>query len=594
VPGALGSSSRYTYNYRGTDNSIPNTGIVTTTFTYAAPGSYTILQVGSSSVTSVGTLACRVVEVMPTKEISFVTTTCSNRTVLLTYTLDAETSRYNQVTIDWGDGITTLAYPPPGTTTATPFRHVYAGSATNFTIKVTGSYTGGCSGNTSAQPVTIRNTVASDPTIASLISDATKATITFQGPTGYNMTLYRKSGAGIYEPTSFSGTSGGYFAVPASPFAVSCYQIVATDVCGGSERRSSEVCSLAPVAQSEDKQNTISWPAYTGTGPVRLYRAYKNGFPAWAGPASPYMDNVDITCGKTDCYVIEASVGPTTIRSSTVCTSGKDNGITVSPVSAYVSVQSDGVKVQSILPTVGLPSPYTLIITRSDGAGSAFNPVGESNDRSFVDQTAQTGKQSYCYQTAIRNGCGVLSAPTPPTCTILLTKTSNGSLTWTQASPYSTGPPQSYQIISIDPSTGVSDKKPLNSQTTFQPSPQSQVTQYQIAALNGAGIESYSNPIDVELGLSLFMPNAFAPGSSLEKNRSFMAEGVRAFWNTFEMTIYSRWGDVVFNTTDKDTTGWNGDINGNPAQSGYYSYRIRLTDASGRAFERTGQVLLIR
>jgi gliding motility-associated-like protein len=275
------------------------------------------------------------------------------------------------------------------------------------------------------------------------------------------------------------------------------------------------------------------------------------------------------------------------------CVTGLDNGSVVSPTSAYVSVEPNGVNVQSTLPTVGVPPGYTLVVTRSDGANGAFNPLGTSDDRSYFDPTAQTGTQSYCYQTAIRNACGVLSRPTSPACTVFLSRASNGSLTWTSASPYANEPPQSYQLIFIDPATGASDKIPLGNVTSFTPDPDSQITQYQIAAINNAGIESYSNPLEVELGLKVFLPNAFTPNGD-GQNQSFMAVGGVAFWNTFDLTIYSRWGDVVYNTTDKSSTGWNGESKGAPAPSGYYGYRIRVTDMSGKAYERTGQVLLIR
>jgi gliding motility-associated-like protein len=258
-----------------------------------------------------------------------------------------------------------------------------------------------------------------------------------------------------------------------------------------------------------------------------------------------------------------------------------------------VSVQSDGVNVQSTLPTVGLPSPYTLVVSRADGSGSGFTPLGISNDRSFLDKTAEISSQSYCYQTALRNACGVLSKPSPSACTILLTKKPDGSIAWTSASPFSNEPPQTYQVIFIDPITGASDKKQLGTVTSYTPDADSQVTQYQIAAVNNAGVESYSNPVQVELGMRVFIPTAFTPNGD-QQNPAFMAKGVMAFWDTFEMTIYSRWGDVVYHTTDKATEGWNGDMNGTPALPGTYGYRIRITDTAGKTFERIGQLLLIR
>ncbi|MEZ0542320.1 gliding motility-associated C-terminal domain-containing protein [Fibrella arboris] len=598
VPASL-VNIRYVYQYSG--NGIPG-GVASTSNIYTTPGSYTILQVAAGS-NATGTFACRVVEVLPVKAVSFSTASCSNRTVSLTYTLDNETIRYNQLSINWGDGSATQFVALNGTTTTASVKHTYAGTAANYIVQVSGSYTNACTGNPAAQNVRVQTTTAIDPNILTLTSDATQATINFQGPDGFNLELYKKDAAGVYAPTGLTGTSGGNFTIPASPASVNCFQLVAKDVCGGSERRSTEVCSLVLTGTAEDRQNVLSWQPYSGSGGTfDTYRVYKNGgppiFSARDRQVSTYTDIDNIICSKNYCYVLEATirnttVSPTVVRSMSTCVSGFDNGSVVSPTSAYVSVQPNGVNVQATLPTVGLPSPYTLIVTRATGVGTPFSPLGVSSDRSYLDATAQTASQNYCYQTAIRNSCGVLSKPTSPACTILLTKNANGSISWTPDSPYANAPPQSYQVIFIDPATGASDKRDLGKVTTFTPDPNSQVTQYQIAAVNSAGIESYSNPVEVELGLRVFVPNAFTPNGD-QQNQSFMAKGLLAFWETFEMTIYSRWGDVVYNTTDKHTAGWNGEVNGAPAQMGYYSYRIRITDALGKGYERTGQVLLIR
>lgn len=598
LPGLL--NVRYTYNYSGTG--LPG-GIASTSNVYTTPGSYTILQVAAGP-NATGTLACRVVEVMPVKPVSFSTTTCSNRLVTLTFTLDTETIRYNTLSINWGDGSGLQTVILNGRTTSANVPHTYA-SAGNFPITVIGSYTGSnaCSGISTLQTVRVQNTIAVDPNILTLTSDATKATINYQGPDGFNLELYQKDASGNYVPTGLTGTSGGFFTIPALPTSVNCFQIVAKDVCGASERRSAEVCSLVLTAKAEDRQNVLNWQPYAGAGGTfGSYRIYRNGgapiFSARDRQIATNTDMNDITCNKSYCYVLEATIqnttaSPTTIRSMSTCVTGFDNGSVVSPTSAYVSVQPNGVNVQSTLPTVGVPPGYTLVVTRSDGGGSAFTPLGTSNDRSYLDATPQTNSQSYCYQTAIRNGCGVLSRPTSPACTILLTRAANGSLTWTSASPYANESPQTYQVIFIDPATGASDKNQLGNVTTFRPDPDSQITQYQIAAINNAGIESYSNPLEVGLGVKVFLPNAFTPNGD-GQNQSFMAKGGLSFWDTFELTIYSRWGDVVYNTTDKNATGWNGEVNGAPAPSGYYGYRVRVTDMAGKAFERTGQVLLIR
>ncbi|MEZ0483275.1 T9SS type B sorting domain-containing protein [Fibrella aquatica] len=590
---------RYEYEYSG--NGLPS-GTNSISKIYSTPGSYTILQTAAGP-NATGTLACRVIEVLPVSPVSFSVTSCSNRLVRLRYTLDAQTIRYNTLSINWGDGSPQSTVVLNGSNTAGTIERSYAGNGTNFTVTLTGAYTGACSGKPATRSIQLSGSSTVNPNILSLTSEATEAKINYQGPQDFSLELYKKDASGTYTPTGLTGTSGGNFTIPASPTDVSCFRIVAKDACGTSERRSNEVCSLVLTATAGDKRNTLNWQPYAGTGGTfSRYRLYRNttptGFFSQNRLESSHADANNILCGQNYCYFLEATiangaVSPTTVRSMSVCVTGFDNTSVASPTSAYVSVQPDGVNVQATLPDVGLPSPYTLVVTRSNGGGSPFNPLATSDDRSYLDATAQTNSQSYCYQTAIRNSCGVLSKPTSPACSILLSKGPNGSVTWTSASPYANESPQEYQVIFIDPVTGASDKRPLGNVTSYQPDPDSQITQYQIAAVNNAGIESYSNPIEVELGLRVFLPNAFTPNGD-QNNQTFMAKGLIAFWNTFEMTIFSRWGDVVYNTTDKNTAGWNGEVNGAPAQSGYYGYRIKITDALGKAYQRTGQVLLIR
>ena len=73
----------------------------------------------------------------------------------------------------------------------------------------------------------------------------------------------------------------------------------------------------------------------------------------------------------------------------------------------------------------------------------------------------------------------------------------------------------------------------------------------------------------------LFIPNAFSPDND-GINDLFRAEGNGI--DFFEMTIYDRWGDVVFKSEFIEQT-WNGSVLGADyfAQDGIYSYHIRYS-----------------
>lgn len=570
----------------------------TTQYPYTKPGSYTILQVGSSGATNA--VACRVIEVLPVKPISFSVTICPGRKATLTYTLDAETARYDQLTINWGDGLPPTPMVLTGNPVTKMVTHTYPGTG-NPVVSVTGAYLGACAGPISTTQVTVQNIAASSASIQELASSATSVSLKYQSSAA-TVTLYKRDGSGSYVPTgqTDASTGGGSFTINGAPAtAQNCFQVGVQDACGGPEVRSAGVCSIPMSVSAGDKQNDLSWPVYGGTDDPRLYRLSRNNAPLTNRPgnSTSYTDAGGIQCGVSYCYSAELSFNSasTIVKSAPVCVIGKNNEPPLPPTKAFVSVESDGVKVQASLPTT-VPTAYTLLVTRADGPGGPFSPIGQvSIDRSYTDKTANSAAQSYCYRTAIQNNCGIISTYTAPACTVHLTTPDNNALTWTAISPFSSSGVAGYQVIKIDPTTGLSDKIDVAGNTRWEPDPKQTDTQtytYQIVAYDANGVESYSNPILVLLAPRLFVPNAFSPNGD-SNNDNFMAKG--AFWDTFSMTIYSRWGDVVYNTLDGASTGWNGLLpNGTQAPTGYYTYRVEIKDLKGQTYERAGRVLLIR
>jgi len=67
------------------------------------------------------------------------------------------------------------------------------------------------------------------------------------------------------------------------------------------------------------------------------------------------------------------------------------------------------------------------------------------------------------------------------------------------------------------------------------------------------------------------------------------------FVKTYNMSIYSRWGEIIFETGDIEQ-GWDGTHKGKPAPLGTYIYRIVYTayPAIDETQLVTGQVTLVR
>ncbi|MEZ4800484.1 MAG: gliding motility-associated C-terminal domain-containing protein [Flavobacteriales bacterium] len=100
---------------------------------------------------------------------------------------------------------------------------------------------------------------------------------------------------------------------------------------------------------------------------------------------------------------------------------------------------------------------------------------------------------------------------------------------------------------------------------------------------------AFSNEIRLSLLPVIWVPNAFVVDGF---NTTFGPVVRFADMDTYRMIIYSRWGDVIFDTTDI-TEQWDGFMNGRPVQEGVYVYYISVKDGQGRLEERRGTVTLL-
>jgi len=101
-------------------------------------------------------------------------------------------------------------------------------------------------------------------------------------------------------------------------------------------------------------------------------------------------------------------------------------------------------------------------------------------------------------------------------------------------------------------------------------------------------ITVYVNYADSRSGY--YMPNAFTPNGDGVND----CYGIK-YWGLIEkleFTIYDRWGNNVFYTTDPSAC-WDGNYKGQPANAGAYVYFIKAVTACGNV-ERKGDLLLIR
>jgi gliding motility-associated-like protein len=100
--------------------------------------------------------------------------------------------------------------------------------------------------------------------------------------------------------------------------------------------------------------------------------------------------------------------------------------------------------------------------------------------------------------------------------------------------------------------------------------------------------------LDIRPVVLWHMPNAFTPnGDGL--NDGFFGKGFLEGATNFNMTIWNRWGELVFETSDH-TEEWNGRVQntGGMSPSGVYVYLVTFTGPRGEPFEFRGFATLVK
>jgi gliding motility-associated-like protein len=106
--------------------------------------------------------------------------------------------------------------------------------------------------------------------------------------------------------------------------------------------------------------------------------------------------------------------------------------------------------------------------------------------------------------------------------------------------------------------------------------------------------DSTSLAINIKPAHALFVPNAFTPDGD-DYNNIFSAEGFGISEDGFQMLIFNRWGEVVFESYDM-RFGWNGKYGagGPEVKDGVYIWKIIYKDLNNTSYQKEGHVTVLR
>ena len=101
---------------------------------------------------------------------------------------------------------------------------------------------------------------------------------------------------------------------------------------------------------------------------------------------------------------------------------------------------------------------------------------------------------------------------------------------------------------------------------------------------------------DIEVNKDCYtdVPNAFTPNGDGYNDyfypRQLLSKGVSGF----TMTVFNRWGQKVFETSNTNGRGWDGKFNDKDQPTGVYIYQIKAILKNGQIEEYSGNVTLMR
>ena len=123
-----------------------------------------------------------------------------------------------------------------------------------------------------------------------------------------------------------------------------------------------------------------------------------------------------------------------------------------------------------------------------------------------------------------------------------------------------------------------------------------ETTTYVLTATNAEGCEDTAQVTIIFLGQEcvepyIFVPNTFTPNGD-DANDFFLVRGVNM--TELHMIVWDRWGEIVFETKDLNTQGWDGTLRGRALTPDSYAWYVSVRCGNGAEYVKKGNVTLLK
>jgi gliding motility-associated-like protein len=596
------------------------------------PGNYWIMQGGN--VTGTAYIACKSFEVIQTEQPDFEITTCGANDVVVTFKDTPKNRKIGKYKIIWGDGgAFGESYSAQVTVYPHLMPHTYANAPTS-PPQIIAIYTRGAF-ECSSDPKSFNIGVSNNPRISELegLNGGASDKITLvEGSDGIAYSIQQKPKGDTWVDTGKkitrnSGTLSANQTIDGLNGSQEyCFRLQTEDACSN-KIFSNEVCTIVPKATTLSlTEAQIDWnnpdADLTATPNITRYSIAYSESPSGATntkepmpiTATTYTFNA-LDCSKTYNFTITAFLGTNevVVKSPKVLVTPTTGGtLTSNFVGTASIVNKNIIRVNSN----DFSSAPKCIFYRAEDGSSTYKRLATTTDNFYLDKDIVSANQPYCYKVEKQDACGNSLGLSPAFCSVFLTSEKANTLNWTPfivPDPNLLNPPPDYYVELLDANGSVIkpvDTTPDNElnvknvidQVLSDPVFKGQVTfrilARQKAIIIIAGVPTsfslnvYSNPYTFITPAQIFTPTAFSPNND-NNNDTFLAKG--KFISDYNLVIYNRWNNVVFETKDINI-GWDGTETDaiTPAPPGNYSYKIYGLDPAGQKFEKIGSVILIR
>ncbi len=302
------------------------------------------------------------------------------------------------------------------------------------------------------------------------------------------------------------------------------------------------VCTGDVATLTASGGNSYSWSTGSSGAVITTSPASTTSYTVTATQANGCTSSTTLTVSVTSAVTAGILCG-------NVC--GSDSAILVASGGATY-LWSTGAATNSITVSPAASASYSVIVSIgscADTATCTVNVFAAPNVTAAPDTTIQTGA------------------------TATLTAAGGGTYAWSNGS---TG-----NIIYVSPLV---------------------TTQYTVTATDANGCTGISvvtitvdDPCSMSAAGELYLPNAFSPNNDGENDVLQIYYGDFNCLESFILTVYNRWGEKVFETTDVNSL-WDGTHSdkADPINPAVFSYYLKATLVTGDVITKKGNISLMR